>query len=407
MEDGNISRRKGGVKPAYIIIAAVAAILILAVMIVVTGRGNTSRQTEKKLELARHYLEELDYEQAIATFEAVIAIDPKCVDAYLGLADAYEQTGDLEKAKEALQNGIDSTGDAKLAERLEDIDRKISEEQTRLEAERLAAEEAARIAEEEKLAEEAKRADGFINDEGYFVFGLYEQDGDESNGPEPIEWQILDENRNGTLLVSRYVLDCQPYNTVEPDVTWETCSLRSWMNNDFYNAAFDDDMKARINTVTVVNENNQKWGTPGGNSTSDKIFALSVSEILKYYDFNSWYTESNPYHWKDGGTFDWFGFSEHLIIPATAYAISRGVHNYTITENDYYNDGYDGHGLADEGYNSSCIGRSGSVWWLRSPGYDSYYACYVFGSGYASADSTDGLVCLDDIGVRPALYINM
>lgn len=74
--------------------------------------------------------------------------------------------------------------------------------------------------------------------DGYIIFGVYEQDGDLTNGPEPIEWEVLGTDSNGTLLVSRYILDCQPYNTEYVDVTWETCSLRAWLNDDFLNTAF-------------------------------------------------------------------------------------------------------------------------------------------------------------------------
>ena len=37
------------------------------------------------------------------------------------------------------------------------------------------------------------------------MFGSYEQDGDEENGPEPIEWIVLDKDDEGNILViSRY-----------------------------------------------------------------------------------------------------------------------------------------------------------------------------------------------------------
>ncbi len=232
-----------------------------------------------------------------------------------------------------------------------------------------------------------KTAKGFVNNEGYYVFGTYEQDGDESNGPEPIEWVILDENENGTLLLSRYVLDCVPYNTVDEDVTWETSGLRNWMNNDFYNAAFDDDEKANINTVTVVNEDNPMFGTPGGNNTSDKVFCLSVSELLEYYDFNSWEDDN------------WKGFSQKLITPSTKYAVGRGVWTETVTD-DVYEDM-----LSKNNYSADCIGMTGSYWWIRTPGNDSSCACFVYDAGSAGAFSKIH-VSKEDRGVRPAIYIN-
>ena len=65
----------------------------------------------------------------------------------------------------------------------------------------------------------------------YIVFGSYEQDGNKKNGKEPIEWEVLGEDENGILVVSRYILDCQPYNKSPSHVTWKTCTLRKWLNN--------------------------------------------------------------------------------------------------------------------------------------------------------------------------------
>ena len=69
-----------------------------------------------------------------------------------------------------------------------------------------------------------------ITEDGFIVFGSYEQDGNLSNGPEPIEWEILEDDGSRLFLVSRYVLDAQPYNVKDVNVDWENCTLRSWLN---------------------------------------------------------------------------------------------------------------------------------------------------------------------------------
>ena len=51
-------------------------------------------------------------------------------------------------------------------------------------------------------------------------FGDYEQDNDEGNGEEPIEWIVLDVDGDRALLLSRYALDAQPYNTYTKRITW-------------------------------------------------------------------------------------------------------------------------------------------------------------------------------------------
>lgn len=83
------------------------------------------------------------------------------------------------------------------------------------------------------------------------VFGSYEQDNDTSNGKENIEWLVLAKKDNRLLVTSQYALDCQQYNTSYTSVTWESCTLRKWLNADFFNAAFSDGEKVMIPTVTV------------------------------------------------------------------------------------------------------------------------------------------------------------
>ena len=53
------------------------------------------------------------------------------------------------------------------------------------------------------------------------TFGCYEQDDDASNGPEPIEWLVLDADGETATLISRYGLDAKPYNDAYTAVTWK------------------------------------------------------------------------------------------------------------------------------------------------------------------------------------------
>jgi len=119
-----------------------------------------------------------------------------------------------------------------------------------------------------------------VQDEDYVIFGHYEQDGDDSNGPEPIEWKVLSEEDGRMLLISRYILDYQPYNTEMTDVTWETCSLRTWLNDEFINAAFDTSEQEQILTMIISTPDYvSPYGvSDGGNDTEDKVFLLSCEE---------------------------------------------------------------------------------------------------------------------------------
>ena len=66
----------------------------------------------------------------------------------------------------------------------------------------------------------------------YIFFGAYEQDNKTSNGKEDVECLILEVKDGKALVISKYALDCRQYSTSHTDVTWETCTLRKWLNNN-------------------------------------------------------------------------------------------------------------------------------------------------------------------------------
>ncbi len=98
-----------------------------------------------------------------------------------------------------------------------------------------------------------------------------------------IEWLVLDKQDDKVLLISRYCLDAKPYNEKCEPVTWETCTLRQWLNGDFINETFPGAEKALICDTYLQNPDNPKWGTDGGNDTTDKVFLLSIDEATRYF----------------------------------------------------------------------------------------------------------------------------
>ncbi len=102
-----------------------------------------------------------------------------------------------------------------------------------------------------------------------------------------IEWQVLDVRSDRILVISRYGLDAKAYNNVDKDVTWENCSLRTWLNGTFYNTAFSAKERNRIIEVLNSNPNNREFGTNGGRSTYDRVFVLSIDEVNQYMPNNS------------------------------------------------------------------------------------------------------------------------
>ena len=110
------------------------------------------------------------------------------------------------------------------------------------------------------------------------LMGKYEQ----GNGIKPIEWRVLDRVGHKVLLLSEYGIDCKPFDTIKTNVTWETCSLRTWLNITFKNTAFDSDEKELILSTTVTADKNPTYDTSPGENTTDKVFLLSITEVTKY-----------------------------------------------------------------------------------------------------------------------------
>jgi len=189
----------------------------------------------------------------------------------------------------------------------------------------------------------------------YVFFGAYEQDNNTSNGKEDVEWLVLEVKDGKALVISKYALDCKPYNTSYTDVTWETCTLRKWLSNDFLGSAFSTEEKAMIPTVAVSADKNPDYSTNPGNATQDQVFLLSITEFNKYFSSDS-ARQCKP----------------------TDYAVANG---------------------AWESASGNCW------WWLRSPGDTQIGAAAVYYDGDVSERGFD--VRNDRNAVRPALWIDL
>ena len=190
----------------------------------------------------------------------------------------------------------------------------------------------------------------------YVFFGAYEQDNNTSNGKEDVEWLVLEIKDGKALVISKYALDCKPYNTSYTDVTWETCTLRKWLNNNFLGSAFSAEEKAMIPTVMVSADKNPDYSTNPGNATQDQLFLLSITEANKYFS----------------------SVGARQCKP-TKYAVANGAY---VDSDD-----------------SNCW------WWLRSPGVHQDSAAYVFSFGDVNEGGDD--VIGVSKAVRPALWIDL
>jgi len=201
----------------------------------------------------------------------------------------------------------------------------------------------------------------YQDDNGYYINTVY------WFKFEPIQWRVLS-NTNGELFVmAEKILDSKAYNQMNTNVTWETCSMRSWLNNDFYNTAFSSTEKSEINTSTVVNADNPWNGTEGGNNTNDKLYLLSYADtVYTAYGFSSYYNTCDAARQAQG----------------TDFSKSSGL--YVLNSNPYWGN---------------------SHWWLRTPGSTQYSACGVDFDG--SVYDYYYYVNSPCVGVRPALKLNL
>ena len=120
------------------------------------------------------------------------------------------------------------------------------------------------------------------------TFGHYEQDNDTENGPEDIEWIVLDVQEGRSLLISRDILAAMEYHYKTEDyIYWKFCSLRRWLNGTFLETAFSPEEQARIPETTVDNSRSQdnthyKYAGNDAQNTLDRVFILSYTEAVTY-----------------------------------------------------------------------------------------------------------------------------
>lgn len=199
-----------------------------------------------------------------------------------------------------------------------------------------------------------------VNEMDTVEFGTYPQDDSSGNSKQPIEWLVLYRENNEALLLSKFILDCKSYNEVREKVTWESCTLREWLNSTFYNEAFNDSEKSIIITSLVNYDDNNS------NTTNDKVFLLSSSEAENYILFDRNRTTSGTNYAKSVDN-----NGKNLDV------------SYIKNRDPRWFDG-----------NSS---------WYLVDGNSSLKVSYVYEDGYVGKDGA--LVYEKDKGIRPAIRI--
>lgn len=245
------------------------------------------------------------------------------------------------------------------------------------------------------------------------ILGKYEQDNNETNGKEPIEWIVVDTKDNQALVVSKYIIDCQPFNEGFSECSWESSSIRKWLNNDFFNQAFNQSEQERIvmafvpdadaklligtNSETLSDEvesneaeddetgNDESGNNETGNGqteivisgTEDYIFLLSDFEVVKYLP--------------DDENME----GDEAYCKPTEYAKQHGV--WTMSE-ELYNTRY-----GEDEITRDCIGAG--WWWLRTVLPNGTKAIDIDTTGEIRVNGHDVGECHD--GIRPAMWIKL
>jgi len=174
-----------------------------------------------------------------------------------------------------------------------------------------------------------------------------------------IDWRVLAVENTKALIISEKILEKRPYNVEYKSITWESCTLRKYLNCELYNKF--GAAKSAIAETRSINLNNPWLDTIGGNITTDKMFLLSLDELVKYFGDSGKLTNNNI------GSFIYDQYNSVRIA-------------------NYGNEG-------------------ASWWWLRSPGSLSSYAARVRSDGSISV--TGDCVYYGSGGVRPALWLNL
>lgn len=187
-------------------------------------------------------------------------------------------------------------------------------------------------------------------------------------------WRVLDIKNNAALIITEEIIDQRSYHNSYKEITWADCSLRKYLNGEFYDS-FSDADKSRIVPVINKNPDNEWYGSEGGEDTEDRIFLLSIEEVACKY----------------------FGDSSRLL--------------YNKGENQRY------WFSRKDPNNSKRIARLKDCdevwwWWLRSPGRANVRAAYIHGDGNIGIQGNNVLKgnpidgrCTG--GIRPSLWLSM
>lgn len=92
----------------------------------------------------------------------------------------------------------------------------------------------------------------------------------------PIEWIVLKEDDFSALVVSKNVLFTKRFDSGRSNSgnKWDTCEIRRYLNDSFYNDVFSKEEQKRIINCKILGE--------GFKDTKNNIFLLSANEASDF-----------------------------------------------------------------------------------------------------------------------------
>ena len=219
----------------------------------------------------------------------------------------------------------------------------------------------------------------------------------DSNEKERLTWDVLDKKDGSLLLVSHNVIETLPFNrnSSKKNEGWADSYIRSWLNSDFYNEAFDDEEKKRIILSVVDNPDSSEMFEMLGEhadikdneSTEDYLFLLSWKEAFEYYDVEL--VDNNE---SDSGVprKEKMLYSEKLIAKPTPFCAQK-MYDQRVKN------------CEDSGIDASkAVYPLTSDWALRSD-----YANDLMNMRVSDEGDIRGVFPTSDVGVRPAMWVKV
>ena len=137
------------------------------------------------------------------------------------------------------------------------------------------------------------------------TFGKYEQDDDETNGPEDINWLVLEEKNGMYLVISEEILEFRTYDDGTHQ-TWADSTLRKWLTEDFVAKAFSEEERAKIVPMKLTTSTPSYFDIENVTDSVETVFLLSYGEMMQYqvtettstfYAVTSPFRNDLPYSW--------------------------------------------------------------------------------------------------------------